>query len=400
MSQVSVIIPTHNRASMVQEAIESALAQTFRDFEIIVVDDGSTDETREVLEKYKGRIHYIYQATQGAAVARNTAIAASCGELIALLDSDDIWMPTKLAVQIEFMRAHPAFALVACHVIALDEHARPRGHTPVCPFQTEGQVSLKQILLDSPLVASSIIVKRESLPAPLAFTPGIVFCEDWEMCLRVAITQPVGFIAQVLVGFRQHTNNLTYPLGVQEQSDLHLKNRLRVVERIFPLLTENLENLQSLRPRVEAVDYVRAALSSYANGNFDRAAALLGQAIRRDPERWRGAEFAQAMEDYAGLILANNGETHAFAFLENIFNYAPPEFRNLSALRRKTFAAIHIATAFQYYRQSDMRRVGSHAMQAVIGDPAWLKNRGVISVMIEAVLGTRIARLIRQFARQ
>lgn len=400
MPQVSVIIPTHNRAGMVQDAIESALAQTFRDFEIIVVDDGSTDETREVLEKYKDRIHYFYQVNQGAAAARNNAIAASRGELIALLDSDDIWMPTKLAVQIEFLRTHSAFALVACHAIPIDEQARPSGDTPVYPFQPEGRVAIQDILLHSPLVASSIIVKREFLPTPLAFTPSIKFCEDWEMCLRVAITKPVGFIAQALVGFRQHTNNLTHPLGSQEQIDLHLKNRLCVVERIFPLLTENLEYLQPLRARVEAADYIRAALASYANRNFAPAAERLAKAIRGDPQSWQGPKFAWLLENYAGFILEKNGEAAAFLFLQNIFSHLPPEFGNAKSLRRRTFAALRIAIVFRNYRHGERNCILGHALRAIFSEPAWLLNRGVISILIETILGTAITQSLRQISHQ
>lgn len=400
MPQVSVIIPTYNRARMVQDSVESALAQTFRDFEIIVVDDGSTDETRGVLEKYKGRIHNFHQANQGLAAARNNAIAASHGEMIALLDSDDIWMPNKLAVQIEFMRTHPAFALVACHAIPLDEYAHPRSQTPIHPFQPEGQVTLQDILLDSPLVASTIVVRRQCLPSPFAFTPGITFGEDWEMCLRVAIKQPVGFIAQSLVGFRRHANSLTLPLGTQEQIDLRLKHRLSVVERIFPELSENLEYLRPLRSRVEAVDYVQAALASYANRNYTLAADLLAEAIRGDPQSWRGAKFAGLIENYAGFIMEEKGEGAAFLFLQGIFGHLPPEFGTAKTVRRKTMAALYIAIAFQNYHRRETRRVLGHAIRAIFAEPAWLLNRGVLSILTEAILGTFVTRNLRQISRQ
>ncbi|MCM8782638.1 MAG: glycosyltransferase family 2 protein, partial [Candidatus Omnitrophica bacterium] len=100
MSKVNIIIPTYNRSLFLCKAIESILAQTFNDFEIIVVDDGSTDNTRSVLEKYGYPIRYLYQQKQGRSEARNTGIKIAKGEYIAFLDDDDIWMPDKLEKQI------------------------------------------------------------------------------------------------------------------------------------------------------------------------------------------------------------------------------------------------------------------------------------------------------------
>jgi len=101
---VSVIIPTYNRAGLVIRAIESVLSQTYNDYEIIVVDDGSTDNTRELLrQRYGNRIQYIYQTNAGVSAARNTGINASRCELVAFLDSDDIWLPKKLELQIPAM---------------------------------------------------------------------------------------------------------------------------------------------------------------------------------------------------------------------------------------------------------------------------------------------------------
>jgi glycosyltransferase involved in cell wall biosynthesis len=101
---VSVIIPTYNRADCITRAIDSVLAQKYKNYEIIVVDDGSTDDTRRVLEPYMNRIRYIYQENAGCAAARNTGIRASCGEWIAFLDSDDRWLPEKLEYQMAYLK--------------------------------------------------------------------------------------------------------------------------------------------------------------------------------------------------------------------------------------------------------------------------------------------------------
>ena len=101
---VSVIIPTYNRAEIIEEAVDSVLAQDYKDFELIVVDDGSTDNTSEVLATYGDDIRVLYQENKGVSAARNRGISEAAGKLIAFLDSDDLWMPQKLTTQVEFFR--------------------------------------------------------------------------------------------------------------------------------------------------------------------------------------------------------------------------------------------------------------------------------------------------------
>ncbi len=114
MPTVSVIIPTYNRRAYVQEAIDSVLAQTYTDYEIIVIDDGSTDGTGEALrERYGDKIIYEWQENQGLSAARNRGIESSRGQYIALLDSDDLWMPEKLERQVACLSQHPEVAMVA-----------------------------------------------------------------------------------------------------------------------------------------------------------------------------------------------------------------------------------------------------------------------------------------------
>lgn len=105
--EVSVIIPTYNRGWIIKETIDSVLAQTFDSYELIVVDDGSDDNTSEILDNYGNKIRIIRQTNQGVSSARNRGIISSSGKLIALLDSDDLWLPEKLNRQVSFFRNNP-----------------------------------------------------------------------------------------------------------------------------------------------------------------------------------------------------------------------------------------------------------------------------------------------------
>ena len=118
---VSVVVPSYNRANVIAQSLDSALAQTYPRLEIIVVDDGSTDETEQAVAPYRDRVVFIRQQNQGLAGARNTGLARATGEYVAWLDSDDLWNPDKLALQIAFLRRHPDHVLVASDFSAFDE---------------------------------------------------------------------------------------------------------------------------------------------------------------------------------------------------------------------------------------------------------------------------------------
>ena len=127
MPRVSVITPAYNTANYVGHTVESVLAQTFRDFELIVVDDGSTDNTRAVLRPYvdAGRLTYIYQDNAERAVARNTGLRHATGEYLAFVDADDVWMPHKLQQQVDVLDAHPGVAIVYGAARYIDPQGQP-----------------------------------------------------------------------------------------------------------------------------------------------------------------------------------------------------------------------------------------------------------------------------------
>jgi glycosyltransferase involved in cell wall biosynthesis len=121
MPRVSIVIPTFNLARYIGRTLDSVFAQTYTDYEVIVVDDGSTDDTPQVLAQYAGRLQYHYQANRGVAAARNTALAKANGELIAYLDADDMWYPEKLARQVDFLDRHEECGIVHSDTAVIDE---------------------------------------------------------------------------------------------------------------------------------------------------------------------------------------------------------------------------------------------------------------------------------------
>ncbi len=183
--RVSVIVPVHNRPAYVREAIDSALAQECPGgFEVVVVDDGSTDDTPAVLASYGDRIRVVRQPNGGAASARNRAISESGGELLALLDSDDVWLPGKLAAQVALLDARPDAALLHSDVDEFFEGARSGAWTRRPPVL--GGDVLRDLLRRNFVHTMTVLMRRSVLdevgPFDLRYPP----CEDWDLWLRIA----------------------------------------------------------------------------------------------------------------------------------------------------------------------------------------------------------------------
>jgi glycosyltransferase involved in cell wall biosynthesis len=194
--QVSVIIPTFNRAAMLKEAVDSVLAQDFRDFELIVVDDGSTDHTLEILNAYQEDITLLHQRNQGVSRARNAGIKAASGSLVAFLDSDDLWLPQKLARQVDFFNANPEAQICQTEEIWLRNNVRvnpKKRHKKPSGMIFEPSLNLCLVSPSAAMIRQSLFDKvglfDESLPA----------CEDYDLWLRISCRYPVYLIETPLI---------------------------------------------------------------------------------------------------------------------------------------------------------------------------------------------------------
>lgn len=193
---VSVIIPTYNRGWILNEAIDSVLSQTFKDYELIVVDDGSDDNTADILENYSKKIRIIHQENQGVSAARNRGIVSSNGRFIALLDSDDLWLPEKLNRQISFFRNHPDAIICQTQEVWIRNGKRVNAgkrHKKLSGMIFEPSLSL---CLVSP---SAVMFKRELIDMVGLFDESLPACEDYDLWLRVSLKYPVDLIDEALI---------------------------------------------------------------------------------------------------------------------------------------------------------------------------------------------------------
>ena len=194
--QVSVIIPTYNRGWILKEAIDSVLAQDYKDLELIVVDDGSTDNTFEILASYGNDIKVLFQENKGVSAARNRGITEASGQLIAFLDSDDLWLPRKLSTQIDFFNQMPDA------LICQTEEIWVRNGIRVNPKKRHKKPSgmIFEPSLELCLVSPSAVMTRRSLFDRVGeFDVTLSACEDYDLWLRISCRFPVHLIDTPLI---------------------------------------------------------------------------------------------------------------------------------------------------------------------------------------------------------
>ncbi|MBF0100284.1 MAG: glycosyltransferase [Desulfobacterales bacterium] len=193
---VSVIIPTYNRAWIVREAIDSVIQQKTQDIEIIVVNDGSIDHTSGILNEYEDKIRVIDQPNKGVSAARNTGIRNSSGQFIAFLDSDDYWLPEKLSSQIRFFQMNPDAFIGQTQEIWIRNGIRIY---PQKKHQKQSGYFFERSLEMCLISPSAVMLKRSLLDEVGLFDETLPACEDYDFWLRVTLNYPVFLIDEPLV---------------------------------------------------------------------------------------------------------------------------------------------------------------------------------------------------------
>jgi glycosyltransferase involved in cell wall biosynthesis len=206
---VSVIVPTYNSAKYIEEALNSIFNQTFRDFEIIVVDDGSTDNTRQILEKYAQQIKYVCQANGGPSSARNTGIRLANGKYIAFLDADDLWFPEKLEKQIALFNHNSKLGMVTTGVWSFDEKGLFGYSANKRSKLMHGNIA-RNIFLHSNIGTPTVMVKKEVFDKIGVFEENIRQSEDDNMWIRIAANYDIELIDEALIKVRNHPSRMTF----------------------------------------------------------------------------------------------------------------------------------------------------------------------------------------------
>ena len=229
--RISVVIPSYNRAYCIEKTIDSVLEQKRDDTEIILVDDGSTDNTRELVQnKYGNQVRYIYQENQGIPAARNTGIKNAQGDFIAFLDSDDYWYPGKLEKQMALIAEHPEYGLVASRFdkIQCAENIK-KTNRPLSYQSRRGKSGwvLNDLFQANFIRTSSVMIRRDCFDRVGLFDEKQKQAQDYDLWLRMAAEYQVGFINEVLAVY------LDNPKGISGDSLIGRVYRLRALEKSY-----------------------------------------------------------------------------------------------------------------------------------------------------------------------
>jgi glycosyltransferase involved in cell wall biosynthesis len=266
MPSVSVIIPAYNRSNTISKTISSVLEQTYQDLELIVVDDGSTDDTAEVTQSFTDpRVKLINQENKGAASARNTGIHNSQSDYVTFLDSDDFWSTTKLQEQVLVLEQNKNVGVVYSWTDYVGEADEFLYHGPRPLFS--GHVCHELLKHNFIVNGSNLIVRRSSLLEAGGFDKSLQSAHDWDLWLRLALITEFQVVPQVHVFYRETSNSLSSNLKRQEKNCLRVieQNCRREPKRLKPFLASaksgmyHYLTLKSLSQTRTRFDYLSAA---------------------------------------------------------------------------------------------------------------------------------------------
>lgn len=312
---ISVIIPAFNSAESITRSIESVLGQSYKDFEIIVVDDGSSDETSELVKKFGSKVNYIYQENSGASVARNTGIAAAKGGWIAFLDADDQWLPEKLDSQMKLFERNPDIKWCSSNWLQTNGPKQaPAGDKTKITAGLNGKNYFENYFTAAlkgccPILTSTIIVERTVFYEVGDFDPAFLRAQDQDMWWRIAHYHPrIGYIPQMLAVRHLDCENpilLKRRLATRSES-----NRRKFMPKQLKIAKER-GTIEQFRPFASRM-MKQTILTMMIHGNKQQARQILNEFSELFSRPWRVA--VMVMTTFPRLTAA---AAHTALYLEH-----------------------------------------------------------------------------------
>jgi len=286
--RVSTVVPAYNAEKYVRATIDSALAQSSVDHEVIVVDDGSTDSTPTILDEYGRKIRVIRQANGGLSSARNAGIAASQAEFIAILDADDIWLPGKLSSQLNLLETNPQYPMVHCRTFSWDARTDARTDFVKADQSLYQNDCFGQLFMHNAICVSSVVARRSLLNELGGFDLKVTrpTTQDLDLWLRIAHEHLIGFVDQPGVLYRRHADNASNDMLSM------LEDRVYVLEKATAYGRERLATAGTRMRSVLAHSCYMTGYQHFQVGQYDAAKRWLRKACgygRRDVRSVCGA---------------------------------------------------------------------------------------------------------------
>lgn len=293
---VSIIIPCYNTVRFVEETIRSALAQTYENIEVIVINDGSTDNSEEVILSVKdARIHYVYQENKGLSAARNTGIKKAKGDFLTFLDADDLLLPNKTKIQIEYFSKHPSLDMVTCNFIRTNES----GKHLYSITKPNKKIKLADFLKGNQIHVPSALIRKEMIAKTGFFDMTLKAAEDYDYWSRIALNKGEIFhLSQALCTYRLLDDAMT--ANAPRQTEMLLK----VVKKNFSssLLPDSLKYLET---KAQTDTLITGAARCFVLDFFKEGKEYLKQALDLNPQL-ASQDFDFLSRKLAGMLVHGN----------------------------------------------------------------------------------------------
>lgn len=394
---VSVIIPTYNRCSFVQEAIDSVLAQDFKDFELIVVDDGSTDGTKDVLEKrYGEKITCIWQENQGESVARNHGISLAKGKYIAFLDSDDFWIPEKLSRQVSVLQNNLDVGAVFCQAWHVDRGGRRLDKPPLGSKSTLTDFDLNTLLMRNkiPAGASTCLIRNSLFDKVGYFSEDILYGEDWDLWIRISAFSSMILLPEPLVSYRRHIKSQRFFVNTKRVDDI-LIDRLTMLNRSVKKFPEKVSKKSYYK--AVANQYCKASLANYYLQDAEKGKGRLEKAAKIYPDLFNDKRyFVNKVVVFAMTYAVDQDGIFSpklcFSFVDLLSVNLPPDF--CQRWGRFVRGKVRVELGFKQYHQGNLREAIRYILSGVRLAPEVI-DLAVLAILVEPFVGKRFIDWLR-----
>lgn len=399
---VSIIVPTYNHGQYLGDAIESVLAQTYSNIEIIVVDDGSTDNTREVAASFGDKIQYLWQHNRGLCAARNSGIDIANGTYIGLLDADDMLEPEYCSWLVSALLAFPDAEGIICGYRFVDEKKQP---LPQVEARCISPNELHTILLGGNfLVPESIIVHRRCYENVGPFDLSLTACEDWDMWLRISASHKIISTERVL------TRHRVLPDSMSSDPMRMLNNRLAVLQKHVGPEPANENDGSVAERRTYGHAYFTSAIEYMQKGDLGNTLEFLRKAASIYPEILASVDTfyelgcsdqAKGSRGYLAELDIHKSSQSVKRILDSLF-FAPNKFLFSATHRRKICSVAYWALSLLAYGSGNSAVARGFLWKVFINAPTSLLKRDYVGLVARSILGetgmTQVKYLATKFA--
>jgi glycosyltransferase involved in cell wall biosynthesis len=393
--KVSVCVPSYNHARFLRTTLDSVLAQTYKDFEVVVVDDGSTDGSYEIARGYAAEhprlirvLTHAEHRNRGISATVNLAFSEARGEYWMGVPSDDVLYSDKLARQVEFLDARPSVGWVYCHADFIDEDGKPRPDEGLFGADISRAADPLESLIQRNVVPGMTCLMRREVSERVGLHDESLIYSDWEFWVRMLAHSKPAFINRSLVMYRLHS----YNTSVGKDNDTNARRGLEVVQSLKRKSSSIGGDI--IRPRTQALLDLQAAYYLFCLGDDD-ATPHLASAFEADPTlggdplyftRWLRTRLHDTWFAYPA-------DAPQCDFGSWALGHLPPSVSG--AFARRVAAAQFATTALRNYR-TDLKTTRSAAFNCFRRDPHWLKDKSVRAMFIRSLLGNALLGAMRR----